>query len=142
MWRCSQCSRHMASVLSFPAVRHFLQTPVTSCLRVISGHRDIPGLSPGAGGKFGVWTPQEQLSTNDKQEQTDERPAPSPIWCDYPAACFSPSLGGPLSRAKPQSPQQELTPSLPYTVAFPSLLYFHSPLLGLPEVTPKYTLKS
>lgn len=57
----------MAPTLALPAVRCFLQTPVTFHLRAPSGNRDILGLGTRHAGSSRVVAPQEQLSANDKQ---------------------------------------------------------------------------
>ena len=59
-------------------IKHFLQTPGTLPESVIwtQGH---PRPEPGACRKCRVLPSQKQLSTNDKQKQTNEWPAPSPL---------------------------------------------------------------
>ena len=70
------CPHGLHTLLS--CVKHFLQTPGTLLESIIwtQGH---PRPEPGASRKFRVLTSQKQLSTNDKQEQTHEWPAPSPL---------------------------------------------------------------
>lgn len=53
------CSVYMVSALPCPAVRNFLQTPVSVCLGAFSGHTHSLGLSTGQVGSSERLTPQD-----------------------------------------------------------------------------------